>query len=99
MAGSQCQAERPEQGAAGRSNKAEADRLASARLAGQKAEAGYAAITWPTEFGGLGAHQYNRSFIRRKNRISKYPAGFRYRAGHVIPTMMAWATKEQNERF
>ena len=85
-----------EQGAGRSLNKAEADRLASARVwQAKKAEAGYAAITWPTEFGGLGGSPINLSFIRRKNRISMPGGFFDIGLGMCIPTMMAWATKEQ----
>ena len=86
---------------AGRSNKAEADRLASARVwQAKKAEAGYAAITWPTEFGGLGGSPIQSVIYSQEESNFEVPGGFfDIGLGMCIPTMMAWATKEQNERF
>ncbi len=86
---------------AGRSNKAEADRLASARVwQAKKAEAGYAAITWPTEFGGLGGSSIQSVIYSQEESNFEVPGGFfDIGLGMCIPTMMAWATKEQNERF
>ena len=101
MAGSQCQAERPEQGAGRSLEQAEADRLASARVwQAKKAEAGYAAITWPTEFGGLGGSPIQSVIYSQEESNFEVPGGFfDIGLGMCIPTMMAWATKEQNERF
>ena len=101
MAGSQCQAERPNKARAGSLNKAEADRLASARVwQAKKAEAGYAAITWPTEFGGWAAHPIQSVIYSQEESNFEVPGGFfDIGLGMCIPTMMAWATKEQNERF
>ena len=66
----------------------------------KKAEAGYAAITWPKEFGGLGGTAIQSVIYSQEE--SKYiiPAGFfEIGLGMCIPTMMAWATQEQNERY
>ena len=91
----------PNKARAGRSNKAEADRLASARVwQAKKAEAGYAAITWPTEFGGLGGSSIQSVIYSQEESNFEVPGGFfDIGLGMCIPTMMAWATKEQNERF
>ena len=91
----------PNKARAGRSNKAEADRLASARVwQAKKAEAGLAAITWPTEFGGLGGTPIQSVIYSQEESNFEVPGGFfDIGLGMCIPTMMAWATKEQNERF
>ena len=91
----------PTKARAGRSNKAEADRLASARVwQAKKAEAGLAAITWPTEFGGLGGTSIQSVIYSQEEANFEVPGGFfDIGLGMCIPTMMAWATKEQNERF
>ena len=91
----------PSKARAGRSNKVEADRLANARVwQAKKAEAGYAAITWPTEFGGLGGTPIQSVIYSQEESNFEVPGGFfDIGLGMCIPTMMAWATKEQNERF
>ena len=91
----------PNKARAGRSSKAEADRLASARVwQAKKAEAGLAAITWPTEFGGLGGTPIQSVIYSQEESNFEVPGGFfDIGLGMCIPTMMAWATKEQNERF
>ena len=67
----------PNKARAGRSNKAEADRLASARVwQAKKPKPATPQSPGRQSLAVWAAHQYNRSFIRRKNRISKYPAGF-----------------------
>jgi acyl-CoA dehydrogenase len=58
----------PDHTKAGRSEKSEAERLVRAKeWQAKKAEAGYAAITWPKEFGGLGGSsiQSGDLFARR----------------------------------
>ena len=91
----------PSKARAGRSNKAEADRLASARVwQAKKAKAGFAAITWPTEFGGLGGTPIQSVIYSQEESNFEVPGGFfDIGLGMCIPTMMSWATKEQNERF
>ena len=62
--------------------------------------AGYAAITWPTEFGGLGGSPIQSVIYSQEESNFEVPGGFfDIGLGMCIPTMMAWATKEQNERF
>ena len=66
----------------------------------KKAEAGYAAITWPEEFGGLGGTAIQSVIYSQEEAKYNVPTGFfEIGLGMCIPTMMAWATKEQNERF
>ena len=65
-----------------------------------KAEAGYAAITWPEEYGGLGGTSIQSVIYSQEEAKYNVPTGFfDIGLGMCIPTMMAWATKEQNERF
>ena len=67
----------PDHTKAGRSEKSEAERLVRAKeWQAKKAEAGYAAITWPKEFGGLGGSSIQSVIIRKKNLISKCHAAF-----------------------
>ena len=66
----------------------------------KKAEAGYAAITWPKEFGGLGGTAIQSVIYSQEEAKYNVPTGFfEIGLGMCIPTMMAWATKEQNERY
>ena len=51
----------PDNAKAGRSEKSEAERLERAKQwQAKKAEAGYAAITWPKNLAGLAARQFSR---------------------------------------
>ena len=66
----------------------------------KKAEAGYAAITWPEAYGGLGGTSIQSVIYSQEEAKYNVPTGFfDIGLGMCIPTMMAWATKEQNERF
>jgi len=66
----------------------------------KKAESGYAAITWPKEFGGLGGTAIQSVIYSQEESKYNVPAGFfEIGLGMCIPTMMAWATPEQNERY
>ena len=66
----------------------------------KKAEAGYAAITWSEEFGGLGGTSIQSVIYSQEEAKYNVPTGFfDIGLGMCIPTMMAWATKEQNERY
>ena len=66
----------------------------------KKAEAGYAAITWPEEFGGLGGTSIQSVIYSQEEAKYNVPTGFfDIGLGMCIPTMMSWATKEQNERY
>ena len=66
----------------------------------KKAEAGYAAITWPKEYGGLGGSSIQSVIYSQEESKYNVPTGFfDIGLGMCIPTMMAWATKEQNERY
>ena len=66
----------------------------------KKAESGYAAITWPKEFGGLGGTAIQSVIYSQEESKYNVPTGFfEIGLGMCIPTMMAWATSEQNERY
>jgi acyl-CoA dehydrogenase len=65
-----------------------------------KAEAGYAAITWPKEFGGMGGTPIQSVIYNQEEAKFDVPRGFfAIGLGMCIPTMMAYATKEQLERY
>ena len=86
---------------AGVSQKSEAERLARAKeWQAKKAEAGYAAITWPTEYGGLGGTPIQSVIYSQEESKFDVPGGFfEIGLGMCIPTMMKWATKEQCDRY
>lgn len=86
---------------AGRATKSEAERLERAReWQAKKAAAGYAAITWPTEFGGLGGTSIQSVIYSQEEAQFDVPGGFfEIGLGMCIPTMLAWATDEQKQRY
>ena len=83
----------------GRYGEQEALRLAKEWQA-KKAEAGYAAITWPKEFGGLGGTPIQQVIYNQEETNYMVPRGiFEIGLGMCIPTLMKWGTREQIERF
>ena len=65
-----------------------------------KAEAGYARITWPVEFGGrAGTAIEEVIFDEEQRQYALPPDVFGISLGMCIPTMMAWATQDALERF
>jgi len=86
---------------AGVSAKPESERLVRAKeWQAKKAEAGYAAITWPTEYGGLGGTPIQSVIYSQEESNFDVPGGFfEIGLGMCIPTMMKWATKEQCDRY
>ncbi len=65
-----------------------------------KAEAGYAAITWRKEVGGMGGTPIQSVIYNQEEGKYDVPRGhFAIGLGMCIPTMMAYATQEQQERF
>jgi len=65
-----------------------------------KAEAGYAAITWPEEYGGMGGTPIQSVVYNQEEAKFDVPRGFfAIGLGMCIPTMMAFAAKEQLERY
>ena len=66
----------------------------------KKAEAGYAAILWPEEYGGRGGTPIEAAIYREEESKYSMPRGFfEIGIGMAGPTMMAYATEEQNKRY
>lgn len=66
----------------------------------KKAKAGYAAITWPKEFGGLGGTPMQRIIYQQEESKYEVPGGFfEIGLGMCIPTLMTHGTKEDKERY
>ncbi|MFP3945054.1 MAG: acyl-CoA dehydrogenase family protein, partial [Alphaproteobacteria bacterium] len=66
----------------------------------KKAEAGYAAITWPKEFGGLGGTPMQSVIYNQEEAQFDVPRGvYEIGLGMCIPTLMSYGTKEQLERY
>jgi len=84
-----------------RSQRSEAELLQDARAwQAKKAEAGYARITWPKEYGGLGGSQIQQVIYNQEEAEFQVPTGFYdIGLGMCIPTMMAYARPEQLARY
>jgi acyl-CoA dehydrogenase len=66
----------------------------------KKATAGYARITWPKEYGGLGGTAIQQVIYSQEEANYLVPLGFfDIGLGMCIPTMMAYATKDQLQRY
>ena len=91
----------PSRTRSGRSEKSEAERLVQAKeWQAKKAGAGYAAITWPKELGGLGGTPIQSVIYSQEEANFDVPRGFfEIGLGMCIPTLLAWATEEQKQRF
>jgi alkylation response protein AidB-like acyl-CoA dehydrogenase len=64
----------------------------------KKADAGYSCMTWPTEFGGRGATTMQAVIYREEEARYAVPRGFfEIGQGMAGPTMMKYATDEQNK--
>jgi alkylation response protein AidB-like acyl-CoA dehydrogenase len=79
----------------------EADGLARAKaFQAQKAAAGFAAITWPVEYGGRGLSPIFQVIWGQEESRFFVPRGFyEIGLGMCIPTMMAYATEAQKQRY
>jgi alkylation response protein AidB-like acyl-CoA dehydrogenase len=65
----------------------------------KKAAAGYARITWPKEYGGQGGTPIQQVIYQQEESNYLVPLGFfDIGLGMCIPTMMAYATKDQLKR-
>ncbi len=67
-----------------------------------KAEQGYHAITWPTEYGGLGlSRSHGRAFARLEAQFVTPPGHetLGVTTGLIAPTIDVFGTDEQKERF
>ncbi|MSP42882.1 MAG: acyl-CoA dehydrogenase [Alphaproteobacteria bacterium] len=66
----------------------------------EKAAAGYAKITWPKEFGGMGGTSIQNVIYSQEEAKYNLPSGFfDIGLGMCIPTMMAYATPQQLARY
>jgi alkylation response protein AidB-like acyl-CoA dehydrogenase len=66
----------------------------------KKADAGFAAITWPKQFGGREASPILQVIYQQEEEAYAVPRGlFEIGLGMCIPTMMAYARPEQLERY
>ena len=65
----------------------------------RKADAGFAAITWPERWGGRGGTTMQQVIYQQEEEAFAVPRGvFEIGLGMCIPTMMAYATPRQLER-
>lgn len=66
----------------------------------KKAEAGFAGIRWPEEWGGQGGGPIEEVIYTQEEAKYTVPRGvFEIGLGMCLPTMIAYATKEQLERY
>ena len=76
------------------------ERLAAARAwQARKAAAGYAAVTWPRELGGLGGTVVQQLIVRQEE--SRYRSSFgifEIGLGMCLPTLMAYGSEEHKAR-
>jgi alkylation response protein AidB-like acyl-CoA dehydrogenase len=65
-----------------------------------KAEAGWAGIHWPTEYGGQGLSQFHAILFNSEEARYELPIGF-FSIGlrFCAPTLMAYASEGQKERY
>ena len=65
-----------------------------------KADAGFAGITWPKEWGGRGGTPLQQVIYNQEESEYTVPRGvFEIGLGMCIPTMMAYARPEQLDRY
>ena len=67
----------------------------------RKADAGWACIRWPKEYGGRGANAIQQVILNQEESKVAAPATGQFSIGQgmAAPTMMTWATEEQKKRF
>ena len=67
----------------------------------KKADAGWACIRWPKEYGGRGADAIQQVILNQEEaKVSAPNTGvFSIGQGMAAPTLMTWATEEQKQRF
>ena len=74
----------------------DADREWSRKLG----EAGYAGLTWPKEYGGAGAPYAHQAIFLEELARAEAPSHLGVIGlGMAGPTIMAWGTDEQKERY
>ena len=79
----------------------EQDALARAKdYQRRKAEAGFAGITWPKEYGGRGGTAIEQVIWSQEESEYVAPRGyFEIGLGMIMPTLFAYATEEQKRRY
>lgn len=66
----------------------------------KKADAGFAAITWPVEYGGRGGTMMQHLIYHQEEENFVIPQSiFNQSVGMALPTIMTHGTKEQAKRF
>lgn len=78
------------------------DDMARAKLwQKRKADAGWACIRWPNEYGGRGADAIQQVILNQEEAKVKSPntGFFSIGQGMAAPTMMTWATDAQKKRY
>ena len=63
-------------------------------------DAGYVGLTWPTEYGGFGAPYSHQAIVLEEFARAQAPNHMNVIAlGMAGPTIMAWGTEEQKQRY
>ncbi|MCB1646419.1 MAG: acyl-CoA dehydrogenase family protein, partial [Pseudomonadales bacterium] len=78
------------------------DDMARAKLwQKRKADAGWACIRWPKEYGGRGADAIQQVILNQEEAKVDAPGTgfFGIGQGMAAPTLMTWATEEQKQRY
>jgi len=78
------------------------DDMAQAKLwQKRKADAGWACIRWPEEYGGRGANAIQQVILNQEESKVSAPATNQFGIGQgmAAPTLMTWATEEQKKRY
>jgi alkylation response protein AidB-like acyl-CoA dehydrogenase len=78
------------------------DDMARAKLwQKRKADAGWACITWPKEYGGRGATSIEQVILNQEESKVKAPGTGQFQIGQgmAAPTMMMWASDEQKGQY
>lgn len=66
----------------------------------KKAEAGFAGIAWPKEWGGRGGTQIQQViFSQEESKFEADPRFFQIGLGMCLPTLCTWGTKEHIARY
>ncbi len=66
----------------------------------KKADAGYACITWPKEWGGAGGTSIHNVIYSQEEANYAVPGGvFAIGLGMCIPTLMSWGPEEAKQRY
>jgi alkylation response protein AidB-like acyl-CoA dehydrogenase len=66
----------------------------------KKADAGYAGISWPTDWGGRGGTPIEQVIYDQEEAKYAVPRGlFDIGLGMCLPTICTWGTQEQRDRF